>query len=284
MSTTIFQKCVRLGGVMFFCAALAAAIFFAEGYWYDAGAHDFVKQGLVFFEDVQPAGVRLYADGEELAWGGSGELRLSPGVHHLVFASEGYWPWEKRVQVPEDEVLRFEAIRLFPASEAVPSVFTRKVLSPVAETDEIFAVPDGLYLKNSRMHFWKAFEFDGSGNFTIHEDELPLAGAFPLGVFNRPRGNFSWEFRVGKSFHGLFFDGDLQARFCDLDRGNCHALGTFDVPILFASSDRTKFFGIQGGHLVMFDFGNGAEFPRELFHRGLQKMFGVAAVLVGVAP
>lgn len=158
---------LQIGGVFIFVALVSLAIIFASGYQYDIDKRDFVKKGVVYFEGLVTGDQKpeLLLNGNPVEFSLPGEFRIEPGAYDIEIRNEGYFPWKKKILVPEEEVLRFPEIRLFPL---IPPSFSY-VLEPLKNFVIQYSSERGVFLYSPKFHFGKYYFLNPTNKFWIKD-------------------------------------------------------------------------------------------------------------------
>lgn len=204
MNPRRFFKAFQIIGAFVFCAAVFAAILFAEGYLYDPQTHDIVKKGVVYFEGIFPKEkISVLLDGKVTKMFFPGEIRTDPGTHDIEIQSQGFYPWKKRVTVPEDNVLQFKEIRLFPVSSANGSadLYTVNALEHIGSVKSFS--DKGIFFVNDSMHFGKYYPLESPNGFsvadlTLKTDFTKLLHVSDNAYFGLSRDNGIFKYSRGK--------------------------------------------------------------------------------------
>lgn len=233
------MRILEIGGALLFMAVVFFTILFAEGYQYDSRHNDLVKKGVIYFESAwaQSSEPEVKLDGQHIKMAFPGEIRTEPGAHQLEISAHGYFSWKKNIVVPEDEVLRFPMLRLFPmdatlGSENSESLWFHetafenfKDLSLQSFSDE------GVFLASFKLHFAKWYSLGSPESFWITEwpfEKNKLKKAVPFS---------------GKSFVLLDRDKIISTYFSGIDSG-LQPLQT--PPILDIHESSGKIFALSG--------------------------------------
>lgn len=158
------SKILQLVGVFIFAVFVLATILFAEGYQFDIKTRDLVKKSVLYFERVRtPGEVQVYLDGEPIAYSSPLELRVVPGAHEVRIESKDYVPWKKRIVVPEETVVRFSEIRLFPVSESdfATSLDSIRSLRYHSSSER------GIFFVHEKLHFGKYYSLEDLNVFWV---------------------------------------------------------------------------------------------------------------------
>ncbi|MBI5413036.1 hypothetical protein HZA42_01645 [Candidatus Peregrinibacteria bacterium] len=172
MKPKFFVTIFEVIGALVFGAAVLVIILFAEGYQYDSGSNDLIKKGVVYFkglgnENVNPV---VLLDGEKVKVSFPGELRVTPGPHDLKISANGYSPWTKRIIVPEEELLTFPQIRLFPVTlESEETMFLANMFEPIAKMKFQSSSEKGVLFTNDAMHYGKFYYLEPKKDFWVSE-------------------------------------------------------------------------------------------------------------------
>lgn len=195
------SKILQLVGIFIFAVFVLATILFAEGYQFDIKTRDLVKKSVLYFERVRtPGEVEVHLDGEPVAYSSPLELRVVPGAHEVRMESKDHVPWKKRLVVPEETVLRFPEIRLFPAGQTdfATSLDSVRSLRYHSSSER------GIFFANEKLHFGKYYSFEDPNVFWVAD--IPF---FASTVKLMP---ISKEFWFGITAEGKLFSYDTTLR------------------------------------------------------------------------
>lgn len=251
-----------------FLTAVVLVVLFAEGYQYDAGSRDMVKKSVIYFESL-PADSEFILNSKKVDDFSSKEIRVDAGNHLVELKKNGYSSWIKNVKVPENAVVKFKPIKLFP-SDISKSSF-KKPLQKMAGFEIVKTAEDGVLLFNKNLHFFKFFDF--SGDFWIKElvkNDDASGGILPVDKTppqKLPAGTI-WAEQIDESGNKLFIKNDLDLLYCDSDFENCSFAAKLDSPFFAKSKSLTAFIGMSGGNLILFDFGEQSLLQRFLDNFG----------------
>lgn len=131
--TTLFLFCLFL----FFLIA-ATSIFYSQGYRLDLKTKKIVQTGGVFLK-VEPGPAKVIIDEKlkkktDFLFGTVLIKNLLPGVHKIRVEKDGFYPWEKNLEIKEKEVTEAKNIVLIPKEQSF------KVL--VKEVKNFWPLPD----------------------------------------------------------------------------------------------------------------------------------------------
>lgn len=195
------SKILQLVGVFIFAVFVLATILFAEGYQFDAKTRDLVKKSVLYFERVRtPGEVEVHLDGEPVAYSSPLELRVVPGAHEVRIESKDYVQWKKRIVVPEETVVRFSEIRLFPAGQTdfATSLNSVRLLRYHSSSER------GIFFANEKLHFGKYYSFEDQSIFWVADIPF-LASTLKLMPISK-------EFWFGITAEGKLFSYDTTLR------------------------------------------------------------------------
>lgn len=215
-----------------FFVVIGVAILFAEGYQYDSEEHQFVKKGVVYFEDGL-SGASVTLDGKEVEVSSSGELRVPAGRYELVISKEGYFPWKKVITVPANEVLQFAPIRLFAKR---PGASFETQLESTKEWDMISSSLYGFFLANRKLHVGKYYYLT-KPETTFWIKDIPIKFA-RLVVYPDPSSLWHGIGENGRLFsydteHMKGFEWEGIERFIELYDANESMLGLDEKGVLW---------------------------------------------------
>jgi hypothetical protein len=258
---------MRFLGIFLFGILIFITILFAEGYQVDPKTRDLVKKSVIYFDGVKAVSgdeISVFLDGKPIIYTSPLELRVAPGAHDVVIVSEKTFAWKKRIFVPEETVLRFPEIQLFP--NARPSRSEAKpFMSPTGESSRpsrseahvgaIF-IPqvgseDGVFFLHPRLHFGKFYSFENP--------DAPWVQNIPFGISALRLIPLTENFWFGVTKEGKLFSYDVLLR---------QHFPRADFPVLDARlADKTLYALDREGRIWKFDQESGAVAAPELFFR-----------------
>lgn len=157
MSKRAFIVAVQIFGIVVFAVAVTALILFAEGYLYDSKSNDIVKKGVVYIADFDSSGTTVLVDGQPYSMAIAGEIRVSPGIHTIEIKKPSYVSWVKKVNVPEEDVLRFPTIILFPEDSGNS---TPNKLDKTQSWSAMPSLEDGFFVIRKSLHIAKFYPYN----------------------------------------------------------------------------------------------------------------------------
>lgn len=121
--------------VAVFAVVAPAVVFYTAGYRWNAKKGVIERNGTLIV-DTEPTGARIFLNGQ-LAASRSPSTRqdIAPGTYHIRLEREGYWPWEKTLEVRPERVTFITDVWLW-----------RKADPTLVHEAEIFGIaasPDG---------------------------------------------------------------------------------------------------------------------------------------------
>lgn len=101
-----------------FLAAAPVTILYTQGYRFDFGERKIVQTGGILVKAV-PSGAEVYLDGKlkkktDFLFGQAFLGNLLPDVYRVRVSKEGYFPWEKELEVKERQLTQAQHIFLIP--------------------------------------------------------------------------------------------------------------------------------------------------------------------------
>lgn len=114
--------------IVLFLLIAPASILYSQGYRFDFGTMKVVKTGAIFL-NISPGQAEVYIDGKiagktSFFTGSSLMIKLSPKTYKVQIEKEGYFTWEKNLQVKEQEVTEAKSIILFPENPIFTDITT----------------------------------------------------------------------------------------------------------------------------------------------------------------
>lgn len=82
----------------------------------------------------QPDGAEVFINGH-LTTATNNTINLFPGEYTITISKEGYFPWEKKINITKEEVSKADAL-LFPKAPKLDSITANGVLTPVIDPSE----------------------------------------------------------------------------------------------------------------------------------------------------
>jgi hypothetical protein len=137
-----------------FCVLLPIVLSYALGYQIDYRNFKIYKTGILYVES-RPAGAAIYLNGGKYPDVTPARIEeLKPGVYKVVVRREGFYPWEKEVEVRPNMATKADRIVLFPMAQEMRKMGERGV------TD--FAVSGNGYLYYMKKSGFYRSAMDGS--------------------------------------------------------------------------------------------------------------------------
>ena len=148
--------------VAFFIAASIGVLFYAQGWRLDFKSFKFVKTGGIFIE-TSISGAKIYINDSYIV-STSGILNysrliggLTPASYNVFVYKEGFYPWNKTIDVKDGLVSGIKNIILFPLE-----LKKMKVAEFPNQTVTEFSVKDErAELKNAKLKTAKVYDFGG---------------------------------------------------------------------------------------------------------------------------
>ncbi len=119
--------------VLFFLAAgTVFAVLYGRGYRfsYDDGKPEVAKTGILVATSL-PNGAQVFVN-DHLTTATDNTINLTPGEYAIKIQKDGYFPWEKRVRIQKEEVIKAEAL-LFPTAPKLESITATGVDNPIMD-------------------------------------------------------------------------------------------------------------------------------------------------------
>ncbi len=160
--TKRFRRFIFWVFVVFFVAASAVALLFAQGWRLDFNSLKFLKTGGIFIE-TSTSGAKIYVNDKYLE-STAGILSYSrlvdgliPHSYNIFVYKDGFFPWNKNVEVKDGMVIESKNIILFPLE-----LDKIKVAILPAQTISKFSVKDNIVETiNEKLKTSKTYDFDG---------------------------------------------------------------------------------------------------------------------------
>jgi len=114
-------------------AASVGIVFFARGYKFDLSNGNLEKTGMILVKS-RPDGAKVFLDGELVTATNNPIQGLKPGKYNLKIVKEGFFEWEKKVEVKEELVTEIDAL-LIPLSPALTPLTSTGVRSPTLSSN-----------------------------------------------------------------------------------------------------------------------------------------------------
>lgn len=105
---------------------------YARGYRFDIKTFKFAPSGLLLVKS-DPSGAQVFINGE-LEAATDSTISLSPGTYDVSFKKEGYYAWNKRLQIDKEVVTEANA-NLFRIAPSLSAVTFFGVINPVISRD-----------------------------------------------------------------------------------------------------------------------------------------------------
>src|SRR5579872_615315 len=118
--------------LLFLAIGTTVAIFYGKGYRFDlTGTKSFLKGTGLLVATSSPDGAQVVINGH-LTTATNNTINLAPGQYNVKIYKDGYFPWEKTIDVEEEVVSKAEAL-LFPTTPQLQSITTTGALQPVID-------------------------------------------------------------------------------------------------------------------------------------------------------
>jgi len=157
----LFSICAVL-----FLSATLFAIFYSQGYRFDFGKKKVSQTGAFYFK-VLPKGAQVYLDGQpkkktDFLFGAAFIANLLPKKYNVQIKKDGYFTWEKTLEIQEKQVTEAKNVILIPQPPAF-SILTK-------DTVDFFFAPDEkkIILKEMKETGWELKLYDLKNNIKSH--------------------------------------------------------------------------------------------------------------------
>lgn len=126
------QLLISLGIVLFLVIGTFLVILYGKGYRFSfgGGRAEFSGTGLLVTTSI-PNGASVYIN-NHLTTATDNTINLAPGWYTIKIAKDGYFPWEKKIQVQAEIVAKAEAL-LFPTAPKLESITASGAQNPVID-------------------------------------------------------------------------------------------------------------------------------------------------------
>ena len=151
---------------------------YLQGYRFDFENRKLTQTGGLFLK-ATPKQVGIYLDGEfsketDFFFGSALIEDILPGKHNIKIQKEGYFSWQKDLEIKEKEVVEVKSIILFPKNPIFD--FLSK------EVEDFWPLPSGkkIILKEKEKDIWALKLYDLGRNIKsllIKEDDISIKGA-----------------------------------------------------------------------------------------------------------
>ena len=166
-----------------FLGIAPAAIFYSQGYRFDIDSKKITQTGGLFLK-VEPKQAEIYVDGKltkktDFFFGSAFIENLLPKKYTIEVKKEGFYLWEKNLEIREKEVVEAKNIVLFPKNLNF-NLLTKGV-------EDFWFSPDGkkIILKESSEKGWALKLYDAEKNIKSHlieETDVYQKGADLMGL------------------------------------------------------------------------------------------------------
>ena len=155
--TVLFSICVFL-----FLVSASAVVFYSQGYRFDFEKKKITKTGAFYFK-VLPRSAQIYLNGQlkketDFIFGSALIENLLPKTYNIQIKKEGYFTWEKTLEIKEKQVTEAKNIVLIP--EKLGFALLNK------EVKDFFFSPDAkkIILEEIRENGWQINLYDLKNN------------------------------------------------------------------------------------------------------------------------
>ncbi len=125
-------------------------VLYGKGYrfWFEKGRPDISGTGLLVVTSV-PDGAQVFID-DHLTTATDSTINLSPGQYSVRIYKDGYFPWQKKIEIQKEVVIKIEA-SLFAVAPKLESITTTGVSMPILDPSRskiAYTVASGSARKN----------------------------------------------------------------------------------------------------------------------------------------
>jgi len=200
-----------------FCVLLPIILSYALGYKIDYHDLKIYKTGILYIES-RPAGAAIYLNGYKYPDVTPARIEeLKPGGYKVVVRREGFYPWEKDLEVRPNMVTKADRIVLFPMAQEMKRMGERGVSD--------FAVSDNGYLYYMKKSGLYRSTMDGSSMkrlspYAEWPDRIVGKKFSPSGdrfLFYNDRNVWVVDLEHGKTIAGLVEEASVQEVFAGQD-------------------------------------------------------------------
>lgn len=126
------QLFISLGIILFLVIGTFLVILYGKGYRFSfgGGRTEFAGTGLLVTTSI-PNGASVYIN-NHLTTATDNTINLAPGWYTIKIAKDGYFPWEKKIQVQAEIVAKAEAL-LFPTAPKLESITASGARNPILD-------------------------------------------------------------------------------------------------------------------------------------------------------
>lgn len=118
--------------LLFLGIGTTIAILYGKGYRFDlTGTKSFLKGTGLLVATSAPDGASVFVN-DHLTTATNNTINLAPGEYKIRITKDGYFPWEKTIDVEQEVVSKAEAL-LFPTTPQLQSITTTGALQPVID-------------------------------------------------------------------------------------------------------------------------------------------------------
>lgn len=118
--------------ILFLGLGTAVAVFYGKGYRIDlSGSKGILKGSGLLVATSTPDGAQVFVN-DHLTTATNNTINLAPGTYKIRIFKDGYFPWEKTIDVQEEVVSKAEAL-LFPTTPKLESITETGALMPVID-------------------------------------------------------------------------------------------------------------------------------------------------------
>lgn len=120
-------------GIIFIVAA-PTLIFYTSGYRFNPKKNTIERNGTLIV-DSEPSGATIEIDGQKVAQHSPSTFQnMPPGPHTLRLSLNGYYPWQKQLEVRQEQVTFANDIRLWRYSQ--PQLFKTTIADKIEASDD----------------------------------------------------------------------------------------------------------------------------------------------------
>jgi len=228
--TILFSICAFL-----FAVTAPSIIFYSQGYRLDFAARKIVQTGGLYFK-VAPRSAQVYINGKpkdttSIFTNSSLVKNLLPKTYAIEISKDGYYSWQKNLEVKEKQVTEAKNITLFPKN-----INFATTSFPVPQTITSATSSDGQKVIEADQHeIWISLTKEKEKIFLVRFSET-ISKVFWL-------NDYYLIFNVGNKIKVAEID--------DRDRLNVIDLAEFKTPEIFWDSANNKLYVLSGGALYV---------------------------------
>lgn len=239
-----------------FLVTAPITVFYCLGWRFDWKTKKITQPGIFYFK-VWPRSVEIYVNGKfkkrtDIFFGSALLEDLSPKTYNIKIEKEGYYPWEKNLEIKKRKVTEAKNVILIPQD---PGTF---LISKNIEN--FFFLPDNkkvilkeVALKEQEASSWELKIFDTEESIKSHlisQSDLNLGSSSPVELIN-----IKFSFDSKKAIMKLGAKEKIYHYLLDLETSEIISLDYLkNTEELFFHPDKDKFLAKSGYQLREFDF------------------------------